>query len=402
MEGSAQSRGGLRVHHIERITEVAQEDWDRLAEPLETPFLEWGWLSALEESGSIAPPYGWHPRHVTLWRGSRLVAAAPLYIKEHSDGELIFDFAWADAAYQVGAEYYPKLVGMSPATPSPAYQFLIDSQEDRGEITARLLQEIETLCERELLAGVHFQHIEPRWAGELDTAGYRRWTHQGYEWRNRGFASFEDYLTRFNKNQRRNIRRERASVYDNGILVKTLTAEEIPAELFGTMARYYEAHNAQFGPWAAKFLNRRFFTEVEARYRARLVLVAAYHDEVGAEAHAPGREPIAMSFLVAKGDRLVGRYWGAGDWHDNLHFEVCYYAPIAYAIETGRSSFDPGIGSPHKLRRGFEAVELASLHKFRDPRMQTVFSTNIERINSLQRQQISLMNDHVPFKKQER
>ncbi len=396
MEGSAQSYTDVSFHWVRRLSQIDNQAWDELARPLQTPFLEWGWLTALEDSGSIAPEHGWHPVHLTVHRGSKLIAAAPLYIKDHSEGELIFDYAWADAAYQIGVEYYPKLVGMSPATPSPAYRFLIAPGEDEQALTELMLAEIDAFCAREDLGGVHFQYIDRDWeSAPLRRAGYQRWLHQGYEWRNRGFAGFEDYLAVFNKNQRRNIRRERASVQDSGISVVSIEGPDVPAQMFDTMYRYYEEHNAQFGPWAAKFLNRRFFLELEQRYRERLVFVAAYPP--GAAARSG--EPIALSFLVAKGPRLIGRYWGTAEWHENLHFELCYYAPIEYAIETERHCFDPGIGSAHKLRRGFEAVQTASLHRFHDQRMQTVMAMNIDRINMMQKQQIAMMNDHIPFKK---
>ncbi len=418
MEASAQSDIGLTFDWVQRISHIDKAEWDRLAHPLVTPFLEWGWLSALEESGSISPRYGWRPMHLAVRRDSQLVAAAPLYIKTHSEGELIFDYAWADAAHQVGAQYYPKLVGMSPATPSPGYQFLFAEDEDPGALTERMLAEIEALCTHEQLAGVHFQYADPRWGATLRQAGFHEWLHQSYEWRNRDYRTFDDYLAAFNKNQRRNIRRERASVRGRGITVIPIEGTEVTDRMFDTMYRYYDEHNAQFGPWAARFLNHSFFRELAPRYRGRLVFIAAYRDGDGqgagglqadagaraALARRPGtgrrrseQEPIALSLLVAKGQRLVGRYWGAAEWHDNLHFEVCYYAPIEYAIRTGRRSFDPGIGSAHKLRRGFEAVGTLSLHRFRDARMQSLMSMNIGRINAMQQRQITEMNRHVPF-----
>ncbi len=390
------------------IAEVSKTEWDALAAPLHTPFLEWEWLHQLEASGSIQPQQGWVPAHLTLWHDTRLVAAAPLYAKTHSMGEFVFDFAWADVADQLGQEYYPKLVGMSPATPSVGYRFLVAEQLDLASTTRAMLQVIHQFCEENSLHSVSFLFADPEWAEVVAGAGFCAWEHQSYLWQNDGFNTFEDYLAAFTKNQRRNIRRERASVAEQRLLLEAVPAESAPDSWFSLMYDYYENTNEQFGPWAAKYLERPFFEGLKQSYRSRLLFVAAFEREArGSQAghslrtglsRQTGRSPVALSFLVHKNDHLVGRYWGARRYFENLHFNACYYMPIEWAITNGIRTFDPGAGSPHKVRRGFRAVINRSLHHFYNPVLRSLMERNIDRINRHERRQAEELNSLLPLK----
>jgi uncharacterized protein len=370
------------------ISEVDRGAWDALAGPMETPLLEWEWLRQMEVSGSISPETGWVPLHLTLWRDGLLVAAAPLYVKGHSSGEFVWDHMWADVAQQLGVRYYPKIIGMSPATPAVGYRFLVAPGEDEAAVTALMLEQIEQLARKNKISGCGFNFVDPTWKDLGEGLGYTAWQHQSYEWVNEGFTTFDDYLARFDKNQRRNIKRERASVSDAGVTLKALTGDEITASHLSLMYRYYLNTNNQFGPWAARFLTKKFFAGLEG-YRQRLLLLAAFEQGT--------RDPIAMSFLLTKGPVLIGRYWGADKFVSNLHFDACYYAPIQWAIEHGVRRFDPGAGSPHKVRRGFQAVANYSLHRFYDEDMRRVMEKHIRQINRMEQQEIDGLNQALPF-----
>ncbi|HUX21175.1 MAG TPA: GNAT family N-acetyltransferase, partial [Spirochaetia bacterium] len=348
MASTTLQKGELSFKWHTSILDIDESAWDRLADPLPTPILEWEWLRQLEISGSTIPATGWIPSHLTVWAKGEMVAAAPLYIKSHSAGEYVYDYAWADVAKQLGIRYYPKLVGMSPATPSVGYRFLIRSDLDEEQVTCEMLEEIDGFCKKRKLSNVGFNFVDPDWAQVLLRNGYNKWLHQSYEWKNKDYSTFDDYLAVFNKNQRRNIRRERRSADEQGLVVKAYQGDEIPDSYFPLMYRFYDITNSQYGPWAARFLTKEFFLGLAERFRHRLLFMAAYLE---------GREdsPIAMSFLITKGDQLIGRFWGTTAHYDNLHFNTCYYGPIEWAIEHGVKAFDPGAGSPHKLRRGFEA-----------------------------------------------
>lgn len=379
----------MTLKWISGMHEVDRAAWNALAEPLETPLLEWEWLHQMELSGSITPDTGWMPLHLTAWRDRQLVAAAPLYIKGHSSGEFVWDHVWADVAQQLGVRYYPKMIGMSPATPVVGYRFLVAPGEDEALLTEVMLAQVEQLCRKNSISGCGFNFVDPAWKDLVEGLGYTAWRHQSYAWVNEGFSSFDDYLARFDKNQRRNIKRERASVQEGGVSLKPLAGEEIPDSYFPLMYRFYANTNEQFGPWAARFLTRRFFLGLAGEYRHRLLFIAAY--ERGSS------EPMAMSFLITKGRQLLGRYWGASRFVSNLHFDACYYTPIEWAIRRGVQWFDPGAGSHHKIRRGFQAVANHSLHCFYDESMRQVMEKHIRRINRMEQQEIDGLNQGLPF-----
>jgi len=371
------------------MDEIPAESWNALTAGVRTPLLEWEWLNQLEQSGSMSPDTGWIPTHMGVWDGDRLVAAAPLYVRTHSMGDFVFDFAWADVAQQMGVPYYPKLVGMSPATPASAYRFLIAGDMPRQAVTRAMVGQMREFASQNDIHGIAFNFADPDWVPEVEAEGFITWLHQGYEWHNPGYESFDDYLADFNKNQRKNIRKERKAMADNDIELETVPGSDAPDRYFELMYDFYEEHNAQFGPWAAKFLNRAFFEGLADCCRHLVLFVVAR--ERGA------KDPIAMSFLLKKGDVLVGRYWGSFRFVDKLHFNACYYEPIRWAIEHGVRDFDPGMGSPHKIKRGFRAVPTYSLHYFTDERMRLIMEGNIDRINSYERRNIVELNAALPF-----
>ena len=374
----------------ESMDEIDPAAWNRLAASMATPLLTHEWLAHLERSGSITPESGWTPAHLTLHDDGAMIAAVPLYVRDNSWGEFVFDFAFAQVADEIGQAYYPKLVGMSPATPSPAFGFLVTpGRED--ELTGPLMGEIEEYCRRRRIPVLQFNFVEPEWQRRLSGHGMVTWEHHGYAWQNEDFDSFEDYLARFRKNQRRNIRRERSSMEQQGITIDVLSAREAPAEYFERMADYYIRTNRQFGPYAARFLSREFFTDMPEEVAEHVWFVVAHH---------PQEDPLAMAFLVRRGGRVLGRYWGTAADLKDLHFNVCYYAPIEWAIKEGISVFDPGMGSQHKVRRGFRSVATYSLHRFFNHHMQAILEANMDRINSYEQAQIAMLDEAVPYKQE--
>lgn len=391
---------------IDRIAECDRDEWNLLADQYDTPLLDWGWLHALEVSESVTPQEGWIPQHLLLRTNGRLVAAAPLYVKTHSAGEFVFDYAWADVARQLEVEYYPKLVAMSPLTPAIGYRFLVDASQNEREIVAQMIAVIDKFCRVNKMHGFSILWPEPDFAELVSdaTSGgpnadssatdsgrqiFSQWQHQHFRWENESFQTFDDYLAGFTKNQRRNIRRERASMANQGITVEAIGGDELPEPFYQTMYRYYLNTNEQFGMWAALYLTEGFFTLLPSLYAERLLFVAAFERGVD--------EPVGMSMLLRKRSRLIGRYWGADRFITNLHFNVCYYRPIEWAIGAGVQAFDPGMGSSHKIRRGFRAVGTSSLHSFADERMRLVMKMNIDKINRYESEHIDELNAHLPF-----
>lgn len=415
----------FQVHRS--VAEVDPQAWNALAEHAPTPLLHHEWLLHLEQSGSMSPERGWQGAHVAAYApadatvasaprsgaastaggesaggkgapGARLVGVAPAYLRDNSWGEFVFDFAWADVAEQIGAPYYPKLVAMSPATPAPGYRFLVDpaaaaeTADGADPMEAALLEKLRELA-RERGAGVlQFNFVEPRTAALLQTAGLRLWLHHGFEWRNPGYASFEEFLGIFDKNQRRNIRRELRSVEEQGLRLRMVPATEAPPNYFTAMADYYRRTNDQFGPYAARFLRRAFFTAMPDAVK-RWVWFAAAHDQD----HPDGTPPVALSMLLIKGTRMLGRYWGARAHYPNLHFVLCYYLPMQHAIAHGIEIFDPGMGSEHKVRRAFFSVPNYSAHEFGAPMLRAIWDANMGKVNASLIEQIELLNELIPL-----
>ena len=387
---------GLEARWHRGIAELPEAQWDDLlaaasAAPAPLPFYRWRWLSELERSGSIVPDQGWQSCPLALWRGERLVAVAPLYLKGHSYGEFVFDQSFAELAARLGQTYYPKLVGMSPLSPIEGYRFWIDPVEDQGAITAVMLELIDRFCDQHGIFSVNLLYVDPAWAPLAEAAGCSRWLNQQSTWSNPGFHDFDDYLASFNANQRRNIKRERRAVAAAGLVVTPLAGEAIPPALVDRMHDFYAMHCARWGPWGSKYLTDDFFKAAARELRQHLVLFAAH--PTGADPS----DPLAMSLCVRGGAHLWGRYWGSAVELENLHFEVCYYAPIAWAIAEGIRHFDPGAGGSHKRRRGFVAEPRISLHRWSDPRFAQILQQWLPGANVQMLQQIEAINAELPF-----
>jgi uncharacterized protein len=378
-----------QVKWIDRLSDIPQMAWDALALPLKTPFLEWEWLHNMEASGSIAAETGWLPRHLTVWHGSDLIAAAPLYLKGHSYGEFVFDQQWADLSHRLGIQYYPKLLGMTPVTPTEGYRFLMAIGTDEMAMTELMVQEIDRFCRRNRISSSHFLYVDPEWQPLIEQQGYTPWIHHSYVWQNADYHNFDNYLTSFNANQRRNIKRERKAVGAAGLTLQPLTGEAITPPMLSLMYEFYADTCDKFGGWGSKYLMPEFFENLYPNYQHRVMLMAAYLEGV--------TEPVGMSFCLYKGDRLYGRYWGSQKEIDCLHFDACYYSPIEWAINQGINVFDPGAGGRHKQRRGFPATPNRSMHRFYHPRFEQILCQYLKEVNELELREIEAINQNLPF-----
>jgi len=371
------------------MADIPEAQWHALvsAEPL--PFYSWSWLVGLERSGSVVPRQGWQPCHLGLWQGDQLIAAAPLYLKGHSYGEFVFDQSFAQLAAQLGQRYYPKLLGMSPVSPVVGYRFFTAPGEDAAALTALMLELIDAFCREHQIFSCNFLYVDPAWQPLAEAAGCATWLNQQSLWSNQGYGDFNAYLASFNANQRRNIKRERKAVQAAGLQVTAVVGEDISAALITRMHGFYEQHCARWGPWGSKYLTEAFFEHAAAELRQHLVLFSAHRGDP--------QQPVAMSLCVHTDTHLWGRYWGSDEEIENLHFEVCYYAPIEWAIQRGIQQFDPGAGGSHKRRRGFLARPHASLHRWYHPRFDAIVRRWLPEANTEQLQEIEAINAELPF-----
>jgi hypothetical protein len=339
------------------VAALAPDEWNGLVGD-ESPFLEWEWLATLEHAGAVGGRSGWTPRPLVARRGGRIVAACPLYEKDNSEGEFVFDWSWADAAQRAGIRYYPKLLVGVPFTPVGGARVLVAPGEPRAAWVRRFGDVLRELCLSNELSSVHVNFCRADEVSPLEEAGFALRIGLQYHWRNEGYASLEDWLARFRSKRRNQIRREMREIADGDIRVRALGGAALGAEYAEPLYRFYRA-TVDARAWGRRYLPRRFFDLVLERFRHRLCCVVAERDGV----------PIAGAFNVTKGDALYGRYWGALRDVRHLHFNVCYYAGIAYCIERGLARFEPGAGGDYKQLRGFDAQPTRSLHFVADERL---------------------------------
>lgn len=371
------------------ISQINSADWDALAQD-QSPFLEWAWLQLLEESGSVAQETGWQAQHLTVWQANRLVAAAPLYIKRHSEGEFVFDQLWAQLAAKINVAYYPKLVGMSPLTPISAYRFLLSAKQEQICLIRLMQEEIEGFCLQNSLSGCHYHFLDPNWGRTLQDLGFSHWIHPGFIWENQGYQDFEDFLSCFRSNRRKNIKKERKSLASQGIKIEALSGSDIQESHLLWMYRFYVHTNQRYFPWSCKYLTQDFFLGLRHCFRHRLLLLVAYKENLD--------QPLGMSMLVFKNHELYGRYWGGTEGVPYLHFNLCYYEPIRWAIANRVQRYDPGMGGEHKLHRGFKLAPSYSLHRFYIPGLQPILASYLNEINQLEERRILELNQELPLK----
>ena len=384
----------MQLSIMSGIDSISQQEWNRIAEQDKySPFLEYQFLYSVELAGCAAPSTGWHPNHFVLSGPDGLIGAAPAYVKTNSNGEFIFDQGIAAQVIAANLDYYPKLVATLPFTPCPGYQFLTSDKADIEEQNSCIIEGMREFTYQSKYGSASILFPSPCFDEKLQRVDHLNpWSHQYFLWLNEGYETFDDYLHCFNKNQRRNIVRERASIRNLGIEIRVYTGEEINSYLMSLMFKFYHNTNQNFGPWGALFLNEEWFCHIAKTWAHRIILVAAY---------LPGCEaPIAMSMLIRKNRHLYGRYWGDLFYIPNLHFELCYYTPIEYAITQRISDFDPGMGSRHKARRGFRSYCFNTYHDYTDRRVREYFGHLISLCDQEEFSLIEQLNKSVPWARQ--
>jgi predicted N-acyltransferase len=357
----------LRVH--ESIHEIPQPAWDALHTDEDSPFVEWAWLAALEDARCVGRARGWTPRILGRYRDGQLVAAAPAYIKDNSEGEFVYDWAWADVASRLRVAYYPKLVFAVPFTPATGTRLLRAPGEGLDETAELFGQGARALADKLDLSGVHVLFPRESEAAALARCGYVRRYGVQFHWHNEGYRTFDDFLARFQSKRRNALRRERAQLVRDGMRVVTHRGDAITRDLIDPMLTFYLATVDKF-VWGRRYLNRAFFERVVECFRHRLEWVVAY-DGAGA--------PVAGAFNAARGKKLYGRYWGATREYPFLHFNVCFYKGIEDCITEGRAVFEPGAGGEHKLVRGFDPTVTHSAHWIADARLARVLGDFLSR-----------------------
>lgn len=370
----------MRIELVDSLAGVPAAQWNRLAGG--DPFLSHEFLSALHTTGCASPATGWTPQYLLLESGGTLTGAMPLYLKTHSYGEYIFDWAWADAYYRNGAAYYPKLLCAVPFTPVTGTRLLAATEPDQDRLIAAALE-----LARELrVSSLHCLFPTRNEAERMRTHGMMLRHSVQFHWENRGYASFDEFLAGFNHDKRKKVRQERRRVSEAGIRFRWLEGGAITARDWSFFNRCYRQTYREHR--SSPYLNLEFFSRIGETMPDSVVLVVAER----------GGTPIAASLNIRNGARLCGRYWGTLEHHSTLHFETCYYQGIEYCIARGIASFEGGARGEHKLARGLLPVQTCSAHWLAHPQFAAAIEQHLARETRGMEQYVDELAERSPFK----
>ncbi len=411
----------LAIQVLSSIGDIDARDWDRLVAASETgadggarrqgnPFMSHAFLSALEDSNSACRRTGWGPSHLVLSdAGGEILGALPCYLKSHSQGEYVFDHGWADAFERAGGQYYPKLQCCVPFTPATGSRLLTTPGQQQSRHHHALLDGLTQLSERLDVSSAHITFMpEQEWnaAGE---AGYLLRTDQQFHWRNNGYAGFEDFLSALASRKRKNIRNEpdeeamkrrlgelaaegrrkerETALARNGVEIVRLTGDDLTEAVWDRFFEFYMDTGSR--KWGRPYLTREFYSLIGERMADRIVLIMA---------RRAGRY-IAGAINFLGDDCLYGRHWGCVEEHACLHFEVCYYQAIDYAIEHGLSTVEAGAQGEHKLARGYVPVITRSAHRITHPGLRRAVQDYLEHERRHVEDARTILMEHAPFRK---
>jgi predicted N-acyltransferase len=385
---------------VSSISQIAAEEWNACANPAlhpesspdgfkgpYNPFVSHAFLSAVETSGSATPRTGWGPRHLLARCDGVIAGIVPCYLKSHSQGEYVFDRGWADAYSRAGGSYYPKLQASVPFTPATGPRLLIRHDVDQDDIRSALARGLVGLCEATEASSVHVTFArEAEWKF-LASHGFLQRTDQQFHWRNQGYRSFDEFLATLNSRHRKAIKRERREAVANGITIHALNGGDITEEAWDAFFAFYMETGSR--KWGRPYLTRSFFSLIGETMAKDVLLVMARRNN----------RWIAGAINFIGSDTLFGRNWGAIEHHPFLHFEVCYYQAIDYAIARGLTTVEAGAQGEHKLARGYLPQTTYSAHYIADPSLRHAIKDYLKRERAYVAEMGRELSEAGPFRK---
>ncbi|MFT4716607.1 MAG: putative N-acyltransferase [Paracoccaceae bacterium] len=380
----------IEISLVAAISEIAPDEWDAVANPEGRtpidPFTTHRFLKALEDSGSVGPGTGWSPRHVLAQKGDQLIAAMPLYVKGHSQGEFVFDHSWANAFEQAGGKYYPKLQATVPFTPASGRRFLTrPGFKEIGQ--AALVQGAVQVASENNLSSFHVTYCLESEAQAGRAMGLMHRTGQQFHWLNDEYSDFDDFLARLSSRKRKAIRRERNGSQAFGGEIHLLTGDQIQPEHWDAFWQFYQDTGAR--KWGTPYLSRAFFDQAQMHLRDDVLLVLC---------QKAGRWVAGALNFIGR-ETLFGRYWGCVEDYPFLHFEVCYYQAIEFAIKHGLQRVEAGAQGQHKLARGYLPVVTHSLHWIGDAGFRRAVAQFLEQEREAVDEDIEILTSYGPFKR---
>lgn len=384
----------LTISFIQSLDEVSPAAWNDCA-GADNPFVSYEFLSALEHSGSVGGDTGWMPYHMLVQASPPgdtpvIKACMPLYLKNHSYGEYVFDHGWADAFERAGGRYYPKLQASVPFTPATGPRFLVNPSgipEERSALKAALADGLVQITEKMGLSSAHVTFLTNEDAAVAETENFLVRHDQQFHWHNDNYSSFDHFLGQLSSRKRKQIRKERKTVAVSDIQIETLTGDDLTEHHWDAFFHFYMDTGAR--KWGQPYLTRAFFSEISRTLSDRIVLFMCTRD---------GREiAAALNFLGT--DTIYGRQWGCIEDHPCLHFEACYYRAIDYAIKHGLKTVEAGAQGPHKLARGYQPVKTTSVHYISNPSFRDAVARFLEDERRGVSAEIDYLAGKTPFKK---
>ncbi len=375
---------------VERIADIGAINWDACANPPErtfNPFIAYGFLSALEASGCIGPGTGWGAAHLVLTDDKGAIGGlAPQYVKANSYGEYVFDHSWADAFERAGGRYYPKLLIAAPFTPASGPRLLVRSGPDQAAARKALAQGAVALAQRMKVSSLHVNFTLPDDQVDLAAHGFLRREDRQFHWFNENYRDFQDFLDQLSSRKRKQIRKEREIAKANGVEIEVLTGSALQESHWDAFYQFYMDTGSR--KWGRPYLNRAFFSHLSASMADHIVLVMAKR----------GGRWIAGALNLLGSDALFGRNWGCIEDHPCLHFEVCYYQAIDFAIAQQLARVEAGAQGEHKLARGYRPMVTTSFHWIADPNFRDAVARYLVAERRAVEAQIEMLDAYLPFR----
>jgi len=381
----------MNVQIVDSLDRIPAEDWNALVGS-QNPFLRHEFLSGLERTGCVRPETGWLPQHLVIHdsthKTGRLLGAVPMYLKNHSFGEYVFDWAWANAFTQAGGQYYPKLVVGVPFTPVTGPRILVPTQSDDPDATKRLLVStaLQVMADRDA-SSLHWLFLSPEDTDLLGADQHLLRTGFQFHWANRAYQDFDHFLAGLTADKRKKIRRERRHVREAGIEMEVLGGHQLSDEHWRQFYEFYLSTIHAHGSHA--YLTYEFFQHLGHSMPEQVVLVLA----------RKGRDVVAGALNLRGCDTLYGRYWGCREEYHSLHFETCYYSAMEYCIREHLDRFEAGAQGAHKLARGFTPVITRSAHRLAHPQLNRAVAEYLARERQDIDHHVSELNEHAPFRR---
>ena len=378
----------FHIHVHNTVADIGRDAWDACARPTGDPFVSFDFLDACEASGSAVARQGWAGRHLSLRDDAdRVLGVMPLWLKGNSQGEYVFDHSWADAYERAGGRYYPKLLAAVPFTPVTGPRFLAHPDADAATVRQALLQGALALTEQLGVSSLHANFpTRPEWDA-MGEAGLLQRQDMQYVWRNDGYQTFDDFLSALSSNRRKTIRRERREA-QAGLDIRVLTGSDVRDTHWDAFFAFYQDTGER--KWGRPYLTRDFFSRLGATMADRIALVMAFRDGVA----------IAGALNLIGDEALYGRQWGALEEVPFLHFELCYYQAIEFAISRGLSRVEAGAQGEHKIARGYLPSPVYSAHFIADPALRGPVARYLDGERPAVENQIAAMTDELsPFRK---